>query len=189
MASNHDALMSGLLTLFVGMISFYDWRERRIPNVIVFPAALIGLSLNAWNGWSGLRFGLQGLVAGFALLFIPYLFRSLGVRVMGAGDVKFLAAIGAFVGAFGSLRSLLFALLIYPLLALFFVLQQGKLSMTLRRFGLVLSRAAGFVIPYFRLYATRLETLNDETIPSATTPFALSLSAGTLVAIYTNWLR
>ena len=184
MASNHDALMSGLLTLFVGLISFYDWRERRIPNLIVFPAALVGLLLNAYAGWNGLRFGLQGLVAGFALLFIPYLF-----RVMGAGDVKFLAAIGAFVGAFGSLRSLLFALLIYPLLALLFVLQQGKLSLTLRRFGLVLSRAAGFVIPYFRLQAMRMETLNDETIPSATTPFALSLSAGTLVAIYTNWLR
>ena len=184
MASNHDALISGLLTLFVGMISFYDWRERRIPNLIVFPAALIGLLLNAYVGWNGLWFGFQGLVAGFALLLIPYLF-----RVMGAGDVKFLAAIGAFVGAFGSLRSLLFALLIYPLLALFFVLQQGKLSLTLRRFSLVLSRAAGFVIPYFRLQAMRMETLNDETIPSATTPFALSLSAGTLVAIYTNWLR
>ena len=79
--------MSGLLTLFVGLISFYDLRERRIPNAIVFPAALIGLSMNAWSGWSGLWFGLQGLVAGFALLFIPYLF-----SVMGAGDVKFLAA-------------------------------------------------------------------------------------------------
>lgn len=184
MALNHNALMSGLLTLFIGLIAFYDLRERRIPNALVFPAALIGLSLNAWLGWNGLWFGLQGLGAGFALLLIPYLF-----RVMGAGDVKFLAAIGAFVGAFGSLRSLLFALLIYPLLALFFVIQQGKFTLTLRRFGLVLSRVAGLIIPSFRLYATRMETINDETIPSATTPFALSLSAGTLVAIYTNWLR
>ncbi len=184
MASNHDALMSGFLTLFVGLISFYDLRERRIPNAIVFPAALIGLSMNAWSGGSGLWFGLQGLGAGFMLLFIPYLF-----RVVGAGDVKFLAAIGAFVGAFGSLRSLLFALLIYPLLALFFVLQQGKMILTLRRFGLILSRIAGLIIPYFRLNAIRLETLNDESIASATTPFGLSLSAGTVVAIYTNWLR
>ena len=184
MALNHNALISGLLTLFISLIAIYDLRERRIPNALVFPAALIGLFLNAWLGWNGLWFGLQGLVAGFALLLIPYLF-----RVMGAGDVKFLAAIGAFIGAFGSVRSLLFALLIYPLLALFFVLQQGKLMLTLRRFGLVLSRVAGLVIPSFRLYAMRLETINDETIPSATTPFALSLSAGTLVAIYTNWLR
>ncbi len=184
MASNHDALMSGLLTLFVGLISFYDWRERRIPNVIVFPAALIGLCLNAWHGWSGLWFGLQGLGAGFMLLLIPYIFKA-----MGAGDVKFLAGIGAFLGAYGSLRSLLFALIIYPLLAIFFVFQQGKFCITLRRFGLVLSKTAGLIIPYFRLYAMQLETKNDETISSATTPFALSLSAGTLVAVFTNWLR
>ena len=184
MALNHNALMSGVLTLFVALIAYYDLRERRIPNAFVFPAALIGLSLNAWLGWNGLWFGLQGLIAGFALLLIPYLF-----RVMGAGDVKFLAAIGAFVGAFGSLRALLFALLIYPLLALFFVIRQGKLKLTLRRFGLVLSRVAGSIIPFFQLYATRMESINDETIPSATTPFALSLSAGTLVAIYTNWLQ
>jgi prepilin peptidase CpaA len=184
MAPNHDALMSGLLTLFVGLISFYDWRESRIPNALVFPAALVGLCLNSWHGWSGLWFGLQGLGAGFMLLLIPYLF-----KVMGAGDVKFLAAIGAFLGAFGSLRALLLALMIYPLLAIFFVLQQGKLSVTLRRFGLVLSKTAGLVIPYFRLYAMQLETNDDASISSATTPFALSLSAGALVAIFSDWLR
>jgi len=76
-------VFSGLLTAFVVAISIYDIRERRIPNLIVFPAAFIGLTLNmALRGWEGLGFGLKGLATGFALLFIAYL-----VGGMKAGDV------------------------------------------------------------------------------------------------------
>ena len=100
-ANGFDLLATILLTVTVILVAFFDLRERRIPNNIVFPAALTGLVLNGLRGWAGLWFGSKGLLAGFGLLFIPYLF-----RVMGAGDVKFLAAIGSFVGVSGVAESI-----------------------------------------------------------------------------------
>ncbi len=173
-----------VLTIVVITLAYTDLRERRIPNLIVFPAALIGLGLNACWGWAGLWFGIKGLVVGFALLFIPYLFQA-----MGAGDVKFLAAVGAFLGGVEVIRVLLLALLAYPPLALVFLIQQQKVKLTLKRFARLTGKIFGIFIPPLRLYATQLEVSDDPNIASARTPFGLSISIGTLLALYTNLLR
>lgn len=173
-----------ILTVVVLAVAFTDLGERRIPNVIVFPAALIGLALNASRGWQGLWFGGKGLAIGFALLFIPHLFRA-----MGAGDVKFLAAVGAFVGSVDVFRVWLLALLVYPLLAFVFLVQQKKVRLTLRRFAKLTCKLFSVFIPALRFYAVQLEANDDPNIPSARTPFGLSISIGTLLALYTNLLR
>lgn len=179
------------LTAFVITISFFDLRERRIPNALVFPAILVGLSLHLlWHGWAGLLFALKGFGAGFLLLFVPYLLgRMSGIKTMGAGDVKFLAAIGAFTGATDVFRVLLAGLLCYPLLAAIPVIRQGKLGVTWLRFRRVLFNFFGFFVPSFKLYAIRLETQDDKRIASATTPFGVALAAGTLIVLYTSFLR
>ncbi len=174
-----------LLTAFVIAVSIFDIRERRIPNLLVFPAALIGLALNLFShGWAGLGFGLRGLAAGFALLFIPYL-----VGGMKAGDVKFLAAIGAFTGATDVVRALLATLLCYPLLAAVAVIRERKITLTWLRFRRVLFNFLGFFAPGLKLYAIRLDGQDDKSVSSATTPFGVAIAAGTLVAIFTNFLR
>ena len=89
------------LTALVLAVSYKDWRERRVPNVLVFPAAALGLGLNALAGWDKLARSGMGLAAGFALLFLPYL-----VGGMRAGDFKLLAAIGALIGAPQIVRAL-----------------------------------------------------------------------------------
>src|SRR5215831_14832161 len=175
----------GLLTAFVIAVSIFDIRERRIPNLLVFPASLIGLTLNMiLYGWKGLGFGLEGLATGFALLFIPYL-----VGGMKAGDVKFLAAIGAFTGATDVARALLATLLCYPLFAAIAVIREKKLNLTWLRFRRVLLNFLGFFIPGLKLYAIRLEKRDDKSIPSVTTPFGVAVAVGTLIAVYTNFLR
>jgi prepilin peptidase CpaA len=74
-----------------------DLASRRIPNLLTFPAMLVFLGLHAAaTGMPGLLFSLKGLGAGFGLLIVPY---ALGV--MGAGDVKFMAAAGAALGWYG----------------------------------------------------------------------------------------
>jgi prepilin peptidase CpaA len=176
---------SGLLTAFVIAVSFFDIRERRIPNLLVFPATVIGLTLNlVLRGWEGLGFGLKGLVAGFGLLFIPYL-----VGGMKAGDVKFLAAIGAFAGATDIVRALLATLLCYPLFAAVAVIRERKLRLTWLRFRRVLLNFMGFFVPSLKLYAIRLEAEDDKSLASVTTPFGVAVAAGTLIALYTNFLR
>jgi prepilin peptidase CpaA len=180
-----NEVFAGLLTVFVVAVSIFDIRERRIPNLIVFPAALIGLTLNlVLRGWDGLGFGLKGLAAGFALLFIPYL-----VGGMKAGDVKFLAAIGAFLGAIDVVRAILATLLCYPLLAAFAVIKERKFKLTWLRFRRVLFNFLGFFITGLKLYAIRLEARDDKNLPSVTTPFGLAVAVGALIAVYTNFLR
>ncbi len=177
-------LTTSVLMIFVLLVAWFDVRERRIPNALVLPAALVGIGLNAARSWDGLWFGGKGLLIGFGLLFIPYL-----LRVMAAGDVKFLAAIGAFVGGTGVVRVLLLALLAYPVLALGFLIQQRKLTLTLKRFARLTSSLFGVFIPALRLYAAQLAASDNPEIASATSPFGLALSLGTLLALYTNFLR
>ena len=177
-------LAASTLTVVVILVAWFDLRERRIPNALVLPAAMMGLGLNAARGWDGLWFAGQGLLIGFGLLFIPYL-----LHAMGAGDVKFLAAIGAFVGGTGVVRVLLLALLVYPVLAVGFLIQQRKFALTMKRFARLTSKLFGVFIPAFRLYAMQLEASDDPEIASATSPFGLAISLGTLLALSTNFLR
>lgn len=75
-------------------IAWGDARTRRIPNYLTFGTALAGLLFQGiFQGWSGLVEGGTGLLTGFGLLFLPYVLGG-----MGAGDVKALAALGAWLG-------------------------------------------------------------------------------------------
>lgn len=173
-----------IVLVFVVLVAISDWRTRRIPNVLVFPAAILGLAWHAARGWDELQFSLQGLGLGLALLMLPYLFGG-----MAAGDVKFLAAIGAWVGASDVLRVLLLTVLLYPLLAIVPVLRAGKLQLTLLRFGRVACNFFGYFVPSFKLYAAQLESRDDQSITSVRTPFGVAIALGTLCALLTNWLR
>lgn len=71
-----------------------DVATRRIPNRITFPAVLLILGIQTWfYGLSGLGDSLLGLAGALIIFLIPYVF-----RVLGAGDVKLLAVVGAGLG-------------------------------------------------------------------------------------------
>lgn len=71
-----------------------DVRRRRIYNALTFPAMVIGLAIGGvTDGLSGLLVALAGLLLGAALFAIP-----VGFLGRGAGDLKLLAALGAFGG-------------------------------------------------------------------------------------------
>jgi len=88
----------------VVLATLTDLRNRTIPNWLSLPFLLLGLIVPAWlHGWQGFAqslegFGLGALVYGFLSWF----------GGMGMGDVKLVAAIGAWIGP----HQVLFAMLL-----------------------------------------------------------------------------
>jgi len=94
-----------------------DLRYRRIPNPVC------GLLLGGGLFLSGLDLGLEGIEAsalgvltGFSVFLVFYLTRG-----MGGGDLKLMAAFGAFLGFRGILLAALIAAMAGALLALGFI--------------------------------------------------------------------
>lgn len=83
-----------LLITYVMSIALIDMRTHRIPNVI--SAAALGAALTiqvTMQGVAGVADAVLGMSAGL-LVFLPFYI----VRAFGAGDVKAMAVVGAFVG-------------------------------------------------------------------------------------------
>jgi prepilin peptidase CpaA len=93
---NHAALIAFVVTTVVALVAaVIDFRRFRVPNVLTFPLCISGLVFHALvNGLSGLQYSAGGIAVGLVALLLFYI-----MGVMGAGDVKLLAAIGAWIGA------------------------------------------------------------------------------------------
>jgi prepilin peptidase CpaA len=101
-----------------------DARTRRIPNYLTLAAALSGLGFQfGAHGWPGLGQGLLGLCVGFALLIGFFLKGG-----MGAGDVKALAALGAWLGPLPTVYLFMYMGLSGIPLIIFFLWRRGDLS-------------------------------------------------------------
>lgn len=113
---------------------FFDVRDRRIPNVLTFGAALAAVAYAAAHGgWAGIGTAALGWCVG-AALFFPFF--ALGG--MGAGDVKLLAALGAWLGPGDSVWVAMFAAMTGGVLGLVVALARGYLSTALSNIWLVL---------------------------------------------------
>lgn len=120
-----------MIILFLALtISFFtDLKNRKILNIVTFPAIFFGLIYNSITlGWDGFLFSFYGLLAGFALLVIPY---ALGG--MAAGDVKLLMAIGALNGTVFVIGSFLYIAIIGGIIALLILIKKKELVDSLKR--------------------------------------------------------
>jgi leader peptidase (prepilin peptidase)/N-methyltransferase len=99
-----EALMSFVLLASMLAVAFIDWEYMIIPDQISVGLLVLGLALSPWSS-AGIIGSLTGaLVGGGLLLFVGYVWEKLrGVEAMGGGDVKLMAAAGAFLGIGGVL--------------------------------------------------------------------------------------
>ena len=92
---------------FVGAVAVMDLRTRRIPNRLTVAAAATAVALAFVRaGWQGAFVSAAGVLIGL-LLFLPLCLAG----KLGAGDVKAMGAVGAFLGPVGVLLAALYTLL------------------------------------------------------------------------------
>lgn len=102
------------LALALAVAALGDVRERRIPNWLTGTIGAAGLLHASLAGGPGAALGaLAGALVGAATLLVQFHF-----RLVGAGDVKLLAAVGAWVGPLRALYVLLGASALGGVLAL-----------------------------------------------------------------------
>jgi prepilin peptidase CpaA len=81
------------LSTVLVVAAIIDGRQLKVPNWITFPLIISGWVFSvAVYGWAGLAWSLIGTAVGLGLLLPAY-----AIGGMGAGDVKLLAGVGAWV--------------------------------------------------------------------------------------------
>lgn len=86
-------IKSVLVSVMLARAVYTDIREGRIENRLVGPGFLLGLTCAALeNGMAGLWLSIKMVVIVIAVLFILFVIKGLG-----AGDIKLLSALAAFL--------------------------------------------------------------------------------------------
>lgn len=131
-----------LVALAIAIIACVtDVRTRRIPNVLTFGAAAAGLGFHLVTGASqGALVASSGWLVGVLVFFLPFALGGLG-----AGDVKLLGALGAWLGPMDIVWVALYSGICGGIAALGVSLLRGYLSQALKNIYLLLMhwRVAG----------------------------------------------
>jgi prepilin peptidase CpaA len=155
--------------------SVSDWRTRRIPNVLTFGATAVAIAFAAATGGaSAVLWSLAGFGLGL-LLFLPLF----ALRAMGAGDVKLLAAMGAWLGPALVGWVAVYGAIAGGILAVPLLVWRGRLRTTLANMWSVLI--------HWRLSGLKPHPVVTLDNPEAVRmPYALPIALG---ALATLWLR
>jgi prepilin peptidase CpaA len=164
---------SGVLIALLSFAAIVDVRTGRIPNWLVFGGAAYGLLYNAIFPVSprdiGILIGLGGCTVGLGVLLPFYMF-----RVMGAGDVKLMAMVGAFLGVSATLKAALATFIAGGVLALAVALFGGTMVRLVRNVAQMLK---GTMLTF----ATGVGGLTVHGGASAgRLPYAVAIAAGTI---------
>jgi prepilin peptidase CpaA len=168
--------VSQAAALIVGIAACVtDYRSRRIPNVLTF-----GASAAAFVFWAasahlaGLGFSVAGWVVG-CVLFLPVFY----LRGMGAGDVKLLAALGAWVGPGTAVWIALYGAVAGGIFAVAVTLASGYFGTMFRNvWGLLMFWRIAGVQPHPELTLATAE--------GPRLPYAFPITAGAVAVL---WLR
>ncbi|HEX8352737.1 MAG TPA: prepilin peptidase [Pyrinomonadaceae bacterium] len=160
-----------LLLPLTAVITYFDVRYRRIPNLFVLATLVSGLIINFMAaGLPGLAASGGGCLLAFGLMFVLHVFGA-----MGAGDVKLFAAVGSVVGTGLVPETFLVVLLTGGVLAVYSILRNGTVLTTLTRvLQIFVGLLPGWQIPRFDVPADRRHTL----------PYGVAITLGSIISLF-----
>jgi prepilin peptidase CpaA len=163
-----------MMALAVGLAAcVFDLRTRRIPNLLTLGGAATALVYWAsLEGFSGLAMSAAGWAAGLAVFLPLFLLGGLG-----AGDVKLVACLGAWLGPSQALWTALYAAIAGGVFAIVVALATGYLRTAVDNVYLLLV--------HFRVAGVRPHPeLTLERGKGPRLPYALPIMAGAIAAIW-----
>jgi prepilin peptidase CpaA len=160
-------LVTALIIATIGAAQ--DLRIRRIPNWLTYSGLLAALVIRTvLSGWSGAKSVFAGTAVASGVFLVLYL-----LKAMGGGDVKLMAAVGAWAGPSHALVILVAVSIAGGVLALLYMIF-GKLVVKTLRNTLALFRH--HLTSGFRAHAV----LNIEQPASTRLPYGVAIAVGTL---------
>jgi prepilin peptidase CpaA len=184
MASMADNWPYWVVTIFVIVAAYIDGKELRVPNKITYPMIIAGwiYSMISYSmsgeGWmTGLGWSLAGTAVGLATLLPAY-----SIGGMGAGDVKMMAAIGAWVYCETTFYAFCVSAVVGAVLAVAMILMSGSGKKHFDQFFFIFNEIMTVRNP------ETLSTMAAERKSSMRLlPYGIPIAIGTV--IYFGWMR
>ena len=149
-----------------------DVRGGRIPNWLTYPGIVGALALRCLvSGWPGLKSGLAGFLIAGGIFLVLFLLGG-----MGGGDVKLMAAVGAWAGNVWVIAILIAAAIAGGALAVFYIVSRKQLRQTLQNTGELLQHhMTSGLRPH--------PVLNVQDPSTMRVPYGLAIALGTLYCV------
>lgn len=178
------------LLLLLLLIVVHDIRQRRIPNKLVLLGMLLGVGLNGllpegqgFNsvvpGGLGWIDGLKGVCVGLLVLLPMY-----WLEAIGAGDVKLMAMVGAFLGHEDVIGALLATFIVGGFMAIAMALWSRQMMRLLRN---VQHMLLGLLVNIYSGFRPVIGKMVGNSASLGELPYALAIALGTCV--YLIWQR
>ncbi|MFQ5678315.1 MAG: prepilin peptidase [Gemmatimonadota bacterium] len=171
-----DPLLAGALIVVCAFAVWFDLKEGRIPNVLTLAGLVAALLLRLPGGGHAVATGLGG--AGIALgVGLPFFL----VGGLGGGDVKLLAAVGAFLGTSRILDGLLAAALVGAGLGVAVMVARGATRQTMANLHTILRTFGRGTFTGWRSGAENRAAVTLSTPGAIAVPYGIAIAAGALV--------
>lgn len=169
-------LLAGAVAV-AGAGALWDIYTYRIPNRLTYSAILLAILAHLLlEGPIGILWALSGLLIGGGAFLLLYL-----LRTMGGGDVKLMAAVGAFAGPSKGIQIVLYSAIAGGIFALIVAIYKRRLRHTMANF-------MDLVRFHWVLGAEVHPTLNLENPEALRFAYGVAIFAGTFL-VFVNYVR